>query len=283
MSFCYPTDTDWGCVYTDDELEAMRADEAKSKAMDRSEALAWYTLASLCAYQIGVCPTVIRPCSAGCAPAGSWTAAPVGSGHSSALPLQTIGTSFTPHVRGGVWVNGCGCSSGDSCGCGAISEVILPGPVGDIVSVQIDGEEVPAAEYRVDNGNRLVSLNSDRKWPTCQNLTAAAGDPGSFVVTYYQGAAPNELTRFAAGILAAEFYKACMKDSKCRLPRGVRTVTRGNATYDIDTQLFADGFTKIPEVDAVIRIYNPHTVKQASQVFSPDAGGRVRRVTWGVY
>lgn len=260
----------------------MRDDPAKLKTMETSEALAWNTLASLCAYRIGVCPTVIRPCSARCAPAGSWMAAPVGGGSGGGLPVRTIGTSFTPHISGGEWVNSCGCQSG-GCSCGRVDEVILPGPVGDIVSVHIDGTLVPAANYRVDQGNRLVSISPDLRWPLCQDVTAGPTDPGSFVVTYYQGAAPSALIEMAAGILAAEFYRSCMKDSACRLPRGVTRVSRGSATYEVDTKVFVNGFTRIPEVDAVIRIYNPHLAKSAPKVLSPDGPSVGRRQTWGSF
>src|SRR5690606_6868931 len=167
MALCYPSDTDWGCAFTPEQLATMREDAETLRIMQRAEATAWYTLAALTAYQIGVCPTVVRPCSAGCLPTGSWMEAPVSSSSASmgTLPLRTIGRSFTPHMEGGEWVNSCGCTSGDSCSCGPLSEVILPGPVGDIVSVVINGVELPKTAYRVDNGNRLVRQDGGT-WPT---------------------------------------------------------------------------------------------------------------------
>lgn len=102
---------------------------------------------------------------------------------------------------------------------------------------------------------------------------------GPFEVTYYRGAAPNEMTKFAAGLLAYEFYKAC-SGGKCRLPAGVTQVTRQGVTMEIQTGMFPGGFTGIREVDAVIRIYNPHGLKRAPRVLSPDGPGTPRRVTW---
>lgn len=281
MSICYPSDTDWGCAYTEAQLVEMRADPVKAAVMRRSEALAWYSLASLTAFQIGVCPTTIRPCAARCAPAGSWMEAPVGGASTAGLPRQSIGGVFTPYVTGGIWVNGCGCSP-SSCSCSQLSEVILPGPVGGIESVVLDGEILDPSTYRVDNGNRLVSLVADRPWPGCQDMMANEGE-GTFLVTYYRGAAPNEMTQFAAGILASEFYKSCT-DGKCRLPIGVQKVVRGNAEYTINVALFEGGVTKIREVDAVINIYNPYKLKSAPRVLTPEAhtsGARTR--TWGGY
>lgn len=276
MPFCIPPDTDWSCAYTAAELAAMREDPVTAARMDRSEILAWLTLARLTAYQIGVCPTTVRPCSAGCAPAGSWTVAPVGSGHAQALPSIMVG-SWVPHINvAGNWTNSCACASRDACSCGALSEVILPGPVGEIVSVYQDGNLIPAESYRVDNFNRLVRLDGET-WPSCQDMALSAED--GFSVTYYRGAAPNEMTRFAAGVLATEFYKAC-GGGKCRLPVGVTQVARDGVTYEIQTGMFAEGFTGIREVDAVIGIYNPYALKSAPLVYSPDMR-RTRHTTGG--
>lgn len=274
MSICFPSDTDWACTYTPEELAAMRADPRKAAAMQFAEATAWYSLAALSAYRIGVCPTTVRPCALGCAPAGTWMEAPVGGASVAGLPIVNIGRMFTPYLSGGNWYNSCGCISRDDCSCTAISEVILPGPVGSIESVSIDGMTLEPTAYRVDSSNRLVRLDGEQ-WPLCQDMT---GD--GFQVTYYQGAAPNEMTRRAAGILAAEFYKSCM-GSKCRLPSRVTAVSRAGVDYELDTGLWPDGLTTIREVDAVIYMYNPNGLKQAPRVIIPEQRQKPRRQTWG--
>lgn len=277
---CYPTGTDWSCAYTPEQLVEMRGDPRRLASMERSEALSWYTLARLTGYQIGVCPITVRPCAAGCGGIGTWLEAPAGSGTSGGLPTVSIG-AVAPHINvNGQWVNSCGCSSRTACGCSTLSEVILPGPVGGIESVYLDGELVPPAAYRVDNGNRLVSLDSAYVWPGCQDLAAGPQEAGAFSVTYYQGAAPNDLTKFAAGLLATEFYKACT-GSKCGLPTGVTQVVREGVSYTIETGLFANGFTGIRQVDAVISVYNPNGLTQAPVVVSPESRRRSpRRTTW---
>lgn len=485
MTMCVPDTTDWACAYTDEELAGMRDNPATAARMARAEALAWNTLAALTAWRIGVCPETVRPCSARCAPAGTWMAAPVNSGQTGALPLHTIGRSFTPHITGGQWVNSCGCSSADSCSCSAVDEVILPGPVGGIREVKIDGAVIDPTWYRVDNGNRLVSQHPGLVWPLCQDMSApsvpvptyepvtltwvkgstmklsrsgdvvtaelsAKANEGTFVpipadfapastlsrplpttgdlyldptnymgygtgaglystvdqqvtfqylaapevipstdpvtltwpsgwtvefsrlgdivtgvltttagvngpeylpvppqfqaagpvnqirynsttnpeivvsvnefggpsntgvgafsaitpaagtqmifqwlgeplpptpggstfeVTYYRGAEPNEMTNYAAGLLAAEYYKACGNE-KCKLSRKVTQVVRGGTSYELDWNLFEDGWTKIEAVDAVIAIYNPHHLKTPPRVLSPDGPSNVRRTTW---
>lgn len=284
MSMCYPSTTDWSSAYTEQELTAMRADAVKLKQMKLAEARGWYVLAALTAWRVGVCPVLVRPVAACCAPAGSWLAAPVGGGnsHTSALPIRTIGgLNMTPYVTGGEWVNGCGCGVG-VCSHTSMREIYLPGPVGDIEWVKLNGEIIDKTKYRVDNGNRLVSLDPDLVWPAMQDMFVGPDAIGAFAISYYQGAAPDELITSAAGHLAIEFYKGATKDSSCRLPRRVEEVSRRGTTYKVDQGLFSDGLTRIPEVDAVILILNPNKQKQKSRIVVPGNPGP-RRQTWGRY
>lgn len=270
---CVPAGTDWSCVYDDETLAQMRAEPKTAAVLDRAEAFAWSLLAALTAYRIGTCPVAVRPCAARCTPDSNFLAAPVRSS-GSWLPRVNAGG---PYISGGNWYNACGCSSQKDCGCSTLSEVILPGPVGSIVSVTIDGEPLPRAAYRVDNGNRLVRLDGEA-WPGCQDMAASAADAGSFVVTYYRGAAPNLMTRAAAGALAQEFYLAC-KGEACRLPWNLTSMARSGESYD-----FGDGGVDsvadaIPEVAAVVRIYNPYGLKSQPFVASPDLYD-TRTPTW---
>lgn len=282
MSICYPSDTDWSCAYSATKLAEMRSDPEVLSKMQLSEARAWYSLAMLTAWRVGVCPELVRPVAACCNPFGTWMAAPVGGGdaHVGALPLRTIGAlNITPYVTGGQWVNGCGCIP-SACGCSSLSEVILPGPVGEIEYVKLNGETIDPAKYRVDNGDRLVSLDPDLIWPATQDMRAAPDAVGAFSVSYYRGMAPNELVRSAAGVLATEFFKACT-DKACRLPRRVTRVARRGVDYEIGAGLFEDGITHIDEVDFVIRLLNPNLLKQAPRIVAPENRSRDRRTTYG--
>jgi len=281
MSICYPSDTDWGCAFTPEQLTEMRNDPEKLRQMKLAEARAWYSLAMLTAWRIGVCPTLIRPLAAHCNPFGTWYAAPVGnSGRDGALPVRTIGAlNITPYVTGGVWVNGCGCAPA-LCSHGTLSQVLLPGPVGDIEWVKIDGDVIAPTRYRVDDSYRLVSIDSTLVFPATQDMAAGPDDEGSFAISYYEGAGPDELIRSAAGYLAAEFYKACMDRSKCRLPRRVTKVARRGVEYEIGEGLFEGGITHIDEVDFVIRLYNPNLLKNRPRIVSPESRARGARTTW---
>lgn len=260
MNICHP-ETDWSCRFSEDDLTAMRADEVTAAQLERAEGLAWSLLASLTAYTIGVCPTVVRPCAARCAPRGGYHGAPVGGGSWAPIPIGRM----SPYISGGRWFNACPCTSSDACSCTAISEVILPGPVGRINYVRIDGEDLPRSAYRIDNGVHLVRTDGE-VWPACQDMAA---EFASFEVSYYQGAAPNVMTQAAAGALAAEFYAAC-RGEDCRLPWNLQTMTRNGESYDFGEGSIDGVVSGMPEVAAVVRIYNPYGLKSQPVVASPD-------------
>lgn len=269
MSICYPPETDWSCRFSEEELIEAQVDPVMGPLLEKAEAFGWATLASLTAYRIGTCPVTVRPCAAGCMPPGTWAAAPVSGSGLSSLGLVPIG-QFRPYISGGAWHNACGCRR-DDCSCSNLSEVILPGPVGRIVKVMLDGEVVPRSAYRVDNGDRLVRRDG-KVWPACQDM--ALSDDEGFSVTYYRGAAPDLMTRAAAGALAAEFLADC-EGKECRLPGNVVSMSRNGEQYELDPE----DFDSLPMVKALIRIYNPHRLKSAPTVVSPDTIG-VRTPTW---
>jgi hypothetical protein len=267
-SICYPPGTDWSCAYSEEQLTQMWGSADTAATMRRAEALAWMTLAALTADQIGTCPITVRPCKVGCGGSNAYLTAPVGG---------SIGR-FNPHINSaGVWVNSCGCAT--DCSCASLCEAILPGPVGDITEVWLNGAALDPTAYRVDNGNRLVRTDGDC-WPLCQDMTEDARGATAFSVTYYRGAAPDVVLLWVAGLLAVEWYKACANDKTCRLPRGVRSISRQGLSYQIESNLFSEGTTGIPEVDAVVARYNPFGLKMAPTISSPQTIRRPRQTTW---
>lgn len=259
VDICYPAGTDWSCFGTPDEVAAL--DPA---IKERSEALAWSMLQSLMGYRLSICPVVIRPCAARCDPRSYYIA-----------PVEWESGGFWPYLSGGSWYNACGCADSASCSCSSLSEVLLP-EVGRIDAIMVDGVLLDPTMYRVDNGRSLVRMDGEA-WPLCQDMTTD-GAENTFVISYYPGIAPNDLTRYAAGLLAAEFYRAC-DGGECRLPTGVTNVARAGVTYTMEGVTFPGGMSGIPEVDAVIRIYNPNGLKGPSRVMSPDRL-RGRTQTW---
>lgn len=270
---CAPAD--WGCA-PEGYVEGLDPD-LRAKA----EALAWMTLRSLTAYQVGDCPITVRPCAEGCGDdIRTWSEAVV-TGSQFAGWVGPRDSMLSPRVIGdGLWVNvSCGCRT--RCSCTFVPEVILPGPVGRVDEVIVDGVILDSSAYRVDNGNRLVRTDGGN-WPRCQDMAADCGDPGSFCVTYVRGMAPDTIACWMVGLLAYEYAKAC-SGVGCRLPSSVTNVARQGLTFEISSEAFENGLTGIREVDAYVRALNPHHLSAPPTVSSIDRRGP-RTTTWqGAY
>jgi hypothetical protein len=82
-------------------------------------------------------------------------------------------------------------------------------------------------------------------------------------------------TKLAAGRLAAEFAKSCLNQS-CALPANVTAVTRQGVTQEFQQNPFDQATTGMPDVDAIVRIFNPYGLKTPPVVMSVDVRGRTR-------
>jgi hypothetical protein len=241
---CVPYDADLGCV--DQDEWSNYSDDLQARA----EALAWSTLRHLTGGQVGNCPVLARPCRSGC------------SGSEFGY-----GPGFSPVYRYGQWFNvGCGCSG--SCSCVSVEQITLPGRVAEVQTVWVDGVELDAENYRLDNGNLLVRTDGGA-WPLCQNMNLNHTETGTFAVQYVPGVLPGTTGAWAAGILTAEFAKAC-SGQKCRLPSSVTSVSRQGVSMDFTEGMFAGGQTGIREVDAYVLSLNPAHRAKPSTVWSPD-------------
>jgi len=278
--YCWPVD--WACdqAFYDDLTTMPDPEDPDGPRIpdpdgilvaERAEALAAQTLQALTGYRVGGCPVAVRPCSPRCIP-GSWLTAP-------GTPSNWAGYSgwtFSPYIgAGGQWLNACGCVN-DGCSCTKVEEVILPGVVGLVVSVEIDGAALSPFAYRVDNGNRLVRTDGG-SWPSCQDMNADEGE-GTFIVTYQRGAPVDGLGAWASGLLAKQYAMACT-GGRCDLPTGVTSIVRSGISMEIATGAFPDGLTGIRDVDSFIQSWNPYTNLGPAEVFSPDVP-RGRQTTW---
>lgn len=218
----------------------------------RATSLAWSTLHTLTAGRVGNCPVTIRPC--------------VSEACDACVLNIGFSTPWWPVIIGGQWYNcGCGCPG---CSCSPLSAVELPGRVARIESIYIDGNLVPAEAYSIDN-RRIVVRRDGASWPSCQDMNAPAGAPGTFTITYTPGVEPGEDGLWAAGILACEYASACT-GGKCRLPSTVTSIARNGVSMELSNNLFDQGLSGIREVDAYVKSLNPHGLRTASRVWSPD-------------
>jgi hypothetical protein len=180
----------------------------------------------------------------------------------------------------------CGCQ--ETCGCGWLSEVHLPGyPVVEVTEVLVDGDVVPESEYRVDDARYLVGLTKAdgtlRRWPSCQRLERADSEDRTFSVTYSWGLDPPVGGIRSAASLACQLLMACqpeaIKDGRCRLPKRVTTITRQGITLAIldPLSLFREGLTGLAEVDLWVASVRAGDSRRGATVVDPLRHRSVRR------
>ena len=247
---------DWSCMG-----EEFPGEEYTPEQVALAELFAQSAIRVLTAGQVGACPTTVRPCVASCAPS---------------LTSYPPTTWMAPYVAEGRWYNSCGCRP-SGCSCARLTKVLLPGPVGAIVELKVDGEIQPAGNYFVANGNELVYV-AGPAWPKCQDMTAPDSAVGTMSVTYIRGALLDVQGEFVAGLLAKEYLSACTTGD-CALPASVTSIVRQGVTMDFTQEVFPGNRTGIPAVDLWVASWNPYGVKAPARVYSVDSPESFA-VTW---
>lgn len=213
---------------------------------ERALMLATSSLQSLTNNRVGLCPITIRPCP---------QAPPCGCG-------------WSPHIREGVWYNGCRCGST----CAPLSEIEIPGPVGYIETFLIDGAPVDLhnGDWRMDNATSLVwQGDGPSPVPSTQDLNKPDSAVGTWSITYSKSYPVGPDARIAVAYLAMEFAKACKPTGKCKLPKGVTSVVRNGVSFTIEAGLFPNGLTGLEMVDQFILKWAPTGQRSTAQVFDP--------------
>lgn len=218
--------------------------------------------------QFGLCEVTLRPCRRECDD---------GRFYDDYGPPWTGGSyPQQPALIGGLWYNlTCGSCPG-SCSCATVSEVVLPSPVHEIVTVKVDGVVVTGG-YRLDN-NRLLVRTDGTEWPRCNNLALDDTEPGTWSITATYGQVVPEAGKLAMGELACQLVKA-IGGGDCRLPAGVQQLVRQGVTisYPDVGELFRKGRTGLYLVDAFLAAFNPGGLRQRSRVYRVDGPTTVRR------
>lgn len=258
-----------GCVGLDQKL----LDDATRAASEILYALSGRQFSGRRA--VTVRPTAAR--EGGDRPAGLWSASWGCCPYSYASGYGTVALA--------VW-------SGHACRCAPPQIELGAYPVTAITAVKINGTEIPATEYRVDDHRWLVRVKATAAsagtemdgWPTCQRLDLPDTEDATFSVAFVHGTPPPAAGVFAATVLAAELALAGAPDGdgvEARLPERVRSIVRqGESITLIDPQdVLEQGRTGIPEVDLFLKSVNPSGSARRSAVWSPDLG-RTRRTTW---
>jgi hypothetical protein len=235
--------------------------------------------------QFGTCEISLRPCKEQCLQ--QWTTYRGRAGTNGNLPWTEGGMGpLNPALIRGVWWN-LGCSGScdtDQCSCTYVPTVNLPGPVDSVTEVWIDGVQLDADAYRVDNHSKLIRVDGG-DWPACQDMLSDPTVPGtdSFMVVFDQGVPVPAGGQIAAGILACEMAKAACRDNSCKLPQRLQSITRQGVTMtvlDSFSDLYEHGATGLWLVDNwVASIIGTEQHAARATVASPDYRNYPRRTT----
>lgn len=209
------------------------------EACDQAVMVLW----ALSGRRFGLCPQRVRPCPYGCWPFFR----PVHTGPWAPLVVAWSGDN---------WINmACGCL-GAQCRRTGPGMVHLPGPVAEIIEVGIGSTVLGENEYKLEGD--VLYRTSVWFWPN-QDLSRPTGFQGTWYVDYLRGDPPPAGAGRMAAVLAGEFYNQCT-GGKCRLPRNVRSVSRGGLSYEIydPGQIYSQGKTGLPEIDLWLAAVNPY-------------------------
>lgn len=234
-------------------------DKFAPEVQDRALMLATSSLVNLTYSRVGTCPLTIRPCPS----------------------TRPCGCGWNPHIRAdGNWVNDCACSSRRACS--PLSEIDIPGPVGYIESLLIDGvaQDLYNGDWRLDEGHLLVwQGEGSSPVPSTQDLNKPDSAPGTWSITYSRSYPVSPQGRIAVAYLAIEFARACAGKGKCSLPKGVRSVTRNGVSFTIEAGLFPNGLTGIEMVDQFILLWAPAGSPTRTAVVFDPAKNKPRRTS----
>lgn len=251
------------CAWTPDPACVTAEWEALDEAeQERALLLATSSLQTLTYNRVGSCPITIRPCPT----------------------ERTCECAWSPYLGAdGLWRNSC--AHGRSCA--PLSEIDIPGPVGYIETLLIDGvaQDLWNGDWRLDDGHLLVwQGEGDSPVPATQDLNKPDTEPGTWSITYSQSYPVLADGRLAVALLAMEFAKACKPKGKCQLPRGVTSVVRNGVSFTVEAGLWPGGLTGIDIVDQFILKWAPAgSPLRTAVVFDPRRRGprRVNSVPRG--
>ncbi len=219
--------------------------------------------------RFGPCPVTVRPCKPDeCTTSLSdiiyWDRSGMGN-----MGVFTGGSPIPILDSGKVFNITCGCTS--LCQCVADCEVFLPGPVAEIIEIQVDGVVVDEQYYTVYDHHKLVFL-PPFPCPGQQDYNVAAGEVDSWTVEYMIGEPLPPGADLMAGLYACELAKAFIPGGNCGLPAYVQSFARQGINVELPDPLVlaVNGLTGLPVVDLWIKALNPYRMAQRPRVWSPD-------------
>lgn len=155
------------------------------------------------------------------------------------------------------------------CGCAPVCSVrIGQGQVQCVERIRIHGETLPRDAWRLYSDGTVV-LTEGWCFPACQDLSRDASEPGTWDITYLEGAPVTPLGARAVTALVAELARECAAACGTTSRRLQSSNVEGESRV-FDTENGLGGYAGIPAVDDWINAVNPHRAARQAAVFSPD-------------
>lgn len=188
-------------------------------------------------------------------------------------------TPWTPALIGGKWYNlTCSSCRGSSATADlhAWQGVSLPRPLHEVTAVWVNGEKLESGQYVVIEG--VVYPAGDTVFPENQDLSGNYHtDTNTFAIEFTHGTTPPMAGQIAAGVLSLEIMRSLCKDTGCKLPERLQSITRQGVTMGfVDTfEGLEDGKTGLWLVDSWVS--SLRGAKRPSAVHSPDGSNNPRK------
>lgn len=193
--------------------------------------------------------------------------------------LRANRTNWTPALIGGKWYN----LTCNTCepqhapyNANAYQGVSLPRPLHEVTGVWVNGSILDAGQYVVIEG--VVYPTNGTIFPENQNLDDDYhSDNNTFAIEFTYGVVPPMAGQLAAGVLSLEIMRALCKDSGCKLPERLQSITRQGVTMGFVDNFdgLEDGKTGIWLVDSWVS--SLRGAKRHSTVHSPDGSQHPRK------
>lgn len=132
-------------------------------------------------------------------------------------------------------------------------------PVTNVDSVHLEGS-VEELTYALESGFQIRLENA---------LNASCRGLARLMVTYTFGSEPPVAVLRAIEVYAGELSKAMSGDSTCRLPQRVTTIVRQGVSMTLldPGEYLDEGKTGIPDVDAILKVFNPSGARRPARVY----------------
>jgi hypothetical protein len=140
-------------------------------------------------------------------------------------------------------------------------------PARSVDDVTIDGTTLDPSAYALVDHASLARIDGE-PWPTCNDLTLADTEEGTWTVTFHHGLdLPPEAVPLVAQF-AVELAKAC-RGVECGLGPGIRVVHRDGVDFEIVDAPLGEHSTGYGPLDQWIGLLHGGHVAEPPRLYNP--------------